>query len=57
MTAFETLPEFIDRISDCIAEISAWHPSQVPTDEQLAIQAQAGIEFAFPHLYAVLQVT
>ena len=56
MTAIETLPDFIDRMRDCIAEIRACDPSQVPTDEQIAIRAKAGIEFAFPHLYAALQV-
>ena len=49
MTAIETLPDFIDRIRYCIAEIRACDPSQVPSDE-------AGIKFAFPHLNAALQV-
>ena len=56
MTGTETISEFLDRIRDCIAEIRACDPSQVPTDEQTAIRAKAGIEFAFPHLYAALQV-
>ena len=56
MTAIETLPKFNDRIRDCIDEIRACDPSQVPTDEQIAIRAKAGIEFAFLHLYAALQV-
>ena len=56
MTAAETLPEFTDRIRDCVAEIRACDPSQVPTDEQVAIRARAGIEFSFPYLYAALQV-
>ena len=56
MTAIETLPDIIDRIRDCIAEIRAFDSSQVPTDEQVAIRAKAGIELAFPHLYAALQV-
>ena len=51
MMAIETLSEFIDRIRDCTAEIRACDPSQVPTDEQIAIQAKAGIEFVFPHLF------
>ena len=56
MTAVETISEFLDRIRDCIAEIRACDPSQVPTEEQTAIGAKAGIEFAFPQLYAALQV-
>ena len=56
MTAIETLSEFIDQIRNCIAEIRACNPSQVSTFEKIAIRAETGIEFAFPHLYAVLQV-
>ena len=56
MTAIETLPEFIDWIRDCIAEIRSCNLSQVPTDEQIAIRAKAGIEFALSYLYAALQV-
>ena len=56
MTAAETISEFLDQIRNCIAEIRACDPSQVLTDEQKAIWAKAGIEFAFPHLYAALQV-
>ena len=39
MMTIETLPEFIDRIRDCIVEIRACDPSQVPTEEQIAIRA------------------
>ena len=39
MAAIETLPEFIDRIKDYIAKIRSCDPSQVPTDEQIAIRA------------------
>ena len=56
MTAVKTVLEFLDRITDCIAEIKACDPFQLPTEEQTAIRAKAGIEFAFPHLYAALQV-
>ena len=34
------------------AEIRVCDPSQVPTEEQTAIRAKAGIEFCVPHLYA-----
>ena len=54
MTAIETLSEFMDR--DCIAEIRECDPSQVPNDEQIAIRAKVWFEFAFPHLFAALQV-
>ena len=56
MTAAETLLEFIDRIQDCATEIRACDPSHVPKDEQVAVRTRAGIELAFPHLHAALQV-
>ena len=56
MTAVETISEFRDRIRDCIAEIRAYDPLQVPTEEQTTIRAKAGIQFVFLYLYAALQV-
>ena len=41
MTAIKNLPQFIDRIRDCVAEIRSCYPSQVPIDEQTAIRAKA----------------
>ena len=55
MAAVETISEFLDLIRNCIAEIRACDPSQVPTEET-AIRAKAGIGFAFPHLYAALKL-
>ena len=56
MTAVEIISDFLDQIRDYIAEVRACDPSQVTTEEQTSIRAKSGIEFAFPHLYAALQV-